>query len=67
MDKRRKAGGSGVGPASACCYTDWKHPATPGEIITTMVVKGLIDRDPGGALSLTDRGRALLWAMLPNL
>ena len=25
--------------------TDWKHPAIPGEIVTTMVVKGLIDRD----------------------
>jgi hypothetical protein len=32
-----------------------------------MVVKGLIDRDAGGALSLTDRGRAVLWAMLPEL
>jgi hypothetical protein len=47
--------------------TDWKHPAIPGEIVTTMVVKGLIDRDAGGALSLTDRGRAVLRAMLPDL
>jgi hypothetical protein len=38
--------------------TDWRHPAIPGEIVTTMVVKGLIDRDAGGALTLTDRGRA---------
>jgi hypothetical protein len=40
--------------------TDWKHSAIPGEIVTTMVVKGLIDRDAGGALTLTDRGRAVL-------
>jgi hypothetical protein len=47
--------------------TDWKHPAIPGEIVTTMVVKGLIDRDPAGVLTLTDRGRAVLRAMLPDL
>jgi hypothetical protein len=32
-----------------------------------MVVKGLIDCDAGGALTLTDRGRAVLRAMLPDL
>jgi len=47
--------------------TDWKHPAIPGEIVPTMVVKGLIDCNAGGALTLTDRGRALLRAMLPDL
>ena len=47
--------------------TDWKHPAIPGEIVTTMVVKGLIDRDAAGVLSLTDRGRAVMRAMLPDL
>jgi Mn-dependent DtxR family transcriptional regulator len=31
------------------------------------VVKGLIERDAGGHLSLTDRGRAILRAMLPDL
>jgi hypothetical protein len=34
--------------------TDWKHPVIPGEIVTTMVVKGLIDRDTAGALTLTE-------------
>jgi hypothetical protein len=29
--------------------------------------KGLIDRDAAGALTLTDRGRAVLRAMLPDL
>jgi hypothetical protein len=31
--------------------TDWKHTAIPGEIATTMVVKGLIERDTGGHLA----------------
>ena len=47
--------------------TDWQHTTIPGEIVTTMVVKGLIERDAGGHLSLTDRGRAILRAMLPDL
>jgi hypothetical protein len=46
--------------------TDWKHTAIPGEIVTTMVVKGLVERDTGGHLALTDRGRAVLRAMLPD-
>jgi hypothetical protein len=36
-------------------------------IVTTMVVKGLIDRDAAGVLTLTDRGRGVLRAMLPDL
>ena len=32
-----------------------------------MVVKGLIDRDAAGVLTLTDRGRVVLRAMLPDL
>jgi hypothetical protein len=47
--------------------TDWKHPAFPGEIVTTMVIKGLIDCDAAGGLSQTDRERAALRAMLPDL
>ena len=46
---------------------DWKHTAIPGEIVTTMVVKGLLERDAGGHLALTDCGRAVLRAMLPDL
>jgi hypothetical protein len=45
--------------------TDWKHTAIPGEIVTTMVVKGLITRDALGHLALADRGRAVFRAMLP--
>jgi hypothetical protein len=35
-----------------------------GEIVTTMIVKGLIERDALGAISLTDRGRTVFRAML---
>jgi hypothetical protein len=38
-----------------------------GEIMTGTVIKGLIERDTGGHLALTDRGQAVLRAMLPDL
>jgi hypothetical protein len=41
--------------------------AIPGEIVTTIVVKGLLDCDAAGAPTLTDCGRAVLRAMLPDL
>ena len=53
--------------AERASNTDWKHPAIPGETVTTMVVKGLIERDTAGHLALTDRGRAVLRAMRPEL
>ena len=36
-------------------------------VVTGVVVKGLADRDAAGMLTLTDRGRAVLRAMLPDL
>ena len=36
-------------------------------VVTGVVVKGLADRDAAGAITLTDRGRAVLRAMLPDL
>jgi hypothetical protein len=51
----------------AASGTEWLHAGVTGENVTAMVVKGLIERDAGGALSLTDRGRAVLRAMLPDL
>jgi hypothetical protein len=36
-------------------------------VVTGVVVRGLADRDAGGALTLTDRGRAVLRAMLGEL
>jgi hypothetical protein len=47
--------------------TDWQHIAGGGETVTGLVVKGLIERDAAGVLALTDRGRAILRAMLPDL
>jgi hypothetical protein len=39
-----------------------------GEVVTSMIVKGLVVRDdPQGRLSLTASGRAVLKAMLPEL
>jgi hypothetical protein len=35
-------------------------------VVTSVVVKNLVDRDAGGALTLTDSGRAVLRALLPD-
>ena len=51
----------------AASNTDWEHAGVPGETVTAMVVKGLIERDAGGRLAPTDRGLATLRAMLPKL
>jgi len=47
--------------------TDWQRAGITGETVTTMAVKGLIERDAGGHLALTARGRSALRAMLPDL
>jgi predicted transcriptional regulator len=46
---------------------DFKHAKIAERVATEIVVKGLIERDTAGALTLTDRGRAVLRAMLPDL
>jgi hypothetical protein len=46
---------------------DFKHAKIAEKVVTEVVVKGLIERDTGGHLALTDRGRAVLRAMLPDL
>jgi hypothetical protein len=51
----------------AASNTDWEHAGIPGETVTAMVVKGLIERDAGGRLDLTERGRDALRAILPGL
>jgi hypothetical protein len=48
-------------------YTDWQKAGITGATITAMVVKGLLERDAVGTLTLTDRGRAVLQAMLSEL
>jgi hypothetical protein len=47
--------------------TDWLHAGVTGETVTAMVVKGLFERDAAGVLILTDRGRAVFRALLPDL
>jgi hypothetical protein len=46
---------------------DFRHAKIADRYATEVVVDGLIDRDTGGTLILTDRGRAVLRAMLPDL
>ena len=48
----------------AASNTDWEVAGIPGETVTAMVVKGLINRNAGGRLDLTNRGRATLRALL---
>jgi hypothetical protein len=47
--------------------TDWLLARITAEIATALLLKGLLQRDTTGRLSLTDRGRAVLRAMLPDL
>ena len=46
---------------------DFRHAKIAEQVVTEVVGKGLIERDADGALALTDRGRAVLRAMLPDL
>ncbi len=47
--------------------TDWQRAGVPGETVTAMTVRGLVERDALGRLALTGRGRAVLKVMLPGL
>jgi hypothetical protein len=47
--------------------TDWLLARITEETVITMLLKGLVQRDTTGRLSLTDRGRDVLQAMLPDL
>ena len=40
--------------------TDWEHAGITGSLVTSMVIKGLIAREPTGGLYLTKEGRAAL-------
>jgi hypothetical protein len=44
--------------------TDWERAGITGTVVTTLVIKGLIGRDPMGKLYLTKEGRAALGALL---
>jgi hypothetical protein len=44
--------------------TEWVRAGVTGATVTTMTVKGLVDRDDAGELTLTKQGRAVLAALL---
>ena len=44
--------------------TDWEHSGITGSLVTSMVIKGLIAREPTGGLYLTKDGRATLRTLL---
>jgi hypothetical protein len=46
---------------------DFRHAKIADRVATEVVVKGLIERGAAGTLTLTDRGRVVLRAMLPEL
>jgi len=44
--------------------TDWERAGIAGTMVTAMVIKGLIAREPTGGLYLTKDGRATLRTLL---
>ena len=74
MSKRPAKAATHVGPALTIAErillfcvasgTEWERAGITGANITAMVVRGLIERDTGNRLTLTDQGRAALDALL---
>ena len=46
--------------------TDWQKASVSGATVTAVVAKGLVERVRAALLTLTDRGRAALAALLKN-
>jgi hypothetical protein len=44
--------------------TEWKRDGITGAMVTAMIFRGLIARDPAGTLRLTKQGRAVFAALL---
>ena len=44
--------------------TKWERAGITGATVTAMVIRGLIERDAAGELTLTKQGRAMLAALL---
>jgi len=40
--------------------TDWQKAGVTSETVTAMIIKGLLDRDAAGRVSLTNQGRVML-------
>ena len=51
--------------AASC--TNLQQVALSREVMTGLAIKGLISRSAVGEIALTDRGRAVLRAMMPDL
>ena len=45
-------------------HTDWQQAGVTGRTVTGMMVRGLVERNAGGRLSLTNEGREVLAALL---
>jgi hypothetical protein len=44
--------------------TKWERAGITGATVTAMVIRGLIERDAAGEITLTKQGRAVLAALL---
>jgi hypothetical protein len=44
--------------------TEWERAGITGAVVTFMIVRGLVQRDPVGRLSLTKEGRAVFQALI---
>ena len=49
---------------SPATRTDWERAGITRATVTTTVIRGLIERDVAGALTVTKQGRAVLAALL---
>jgi hypothetical protein len=44
--------------------TEWAQAGVTGAVVTAAIVKGLVQRDPLGQLSLTKEGRAVFQELI---
>jgi hypothetical protein len=44
--------------------TEWERAGITGPVVTSAIVRGLVQRDPVGQLSLTKEGRAVLHGLI---
>jgi hypothetical protein len=47
--------------------TNWQRAGITSEVVTALIVRGLLVRDERGHLALTDNGHAALRALMPGL
>jgi hypothetical protein len=44
--------------------TEWERAGVTGATVTAMIVRGLVERDAGNRLTLTEQGHATLMALI---